>query len=431
MEAGIQESENSSIENKSQSYRENDALSQQNNLNPLNTSNIKIKRNNIENEEKVILKIHYNDKCLHNNKYNNIGNNIVLFNKYVLGPKDHLCLLILTMGGISISYFLYLFFIDNFYPKVIYYILHILFFLTELFMLLSYIIEPGIIPRNSPDYIIKEDITKDNKPDNDSNNISTVMNEQKNIDTTPRIFKERECCTCKIMRPPGASHCFVCDNCVLDFDHHCVFVSNCIGKRNHKYFFLFLFIGSIFSILAIILSLVVIIHVFIIKANETTIPLCKGNFWLLILSLLLILLSLLCCTSRTPDLGCILIPGIIGFCLLLILWYKYVPKKKNTPSYYSPFIIIVFNISIVFGFFVIANCIGQIWQIGRGFTVKQTSSILQKIWDLKERGLDKAIDYNYVRKVTMKEKLRNIIKFLLTKMDKSLIVPERDLIICK
>merc|ERR1719401_428034 len=53
------------------------------------------------------------------------------------------------------------------------------------------------------------------------------------------------CRTCEIIRPPRASHCRECDNCVLRFDHHCPFLNNCIAQRNYSFF-----VGFLFSVLA-------------------------------------------------------------------------------------------------------------------------------------------------------------------------------------
>jgi palmitoyltransferase ZDHHC9/14/18 len=169
-------------------------------------------------------------------------------------------------------------------------------------MLFSFLVEPGIIPRNCPDYLNKK---IDNNEDVNSNKID-INNKDKNKEAIPRIFTERKCRTCKIIRPPCASHCRICDNCIMDFDHHCIFISNCVAKRNHKYFFLFLFFGSIFSILCVLLNLIVIFYVFIIKANETISPICKGNNWLFLLSLFLLFISFINTTRGIPDYGLII-----------------------------------------------------------------------------------------------------------------------------
>ena len=51
----------------------------------------------------------------------------------------------------------------------------------------------------------------------------------------------RECAQCDLYRPDGAQHCYDCQVCVQDLDHHCPWTGKCIGKKNISCFYAFLF----------------------------------------------------------------------------------------------------------------------------------------------------------------------------------------------
>ncbi|KAK8802954.1 hypothetical protein WA588_002114, partial [Blastocystis sp. NMH] len=66
----------------------------------------------------------------------------------------------------------------------------------------------------------------------------------------------RRCTFCHIYTPPRAFHCRLCDTCVRNYDHHCPWVSNCVGLRNHRFFMGFLLTSEATSLLGAVLMIV-------------------------------------------------------------------------------------------------------------------------------------------------------------------------------
>lgn len=111
-------------------------------------------------------------------------------------------------------------------------------FLTFMFFALTAYCDPGVIPRKEIFELfgpVPERFTA-MALDKYIHSRAHMTIEEKN--TAIQAFKY--CNTCRIFRPPRASHCAYCDNCIEVFDHHCPFMGNCIGKRNYRYFLLFL-----------------------------------------------------------------------------------------------------------------------------------------------------------------------------------------------
>lgn len=87
----------------------------------------------------------------------------------------------------------------------------------------------------------------------------------KNIEKEFKEFKNQEininktnhyCSVCKLLKPEFSQHCKICNRCIIQYEKHCPWMFNCIGLKNRKYYYLFLF----YSVLGLFISIIALIY---------------------------------------------------------------------------------------------------------------------------------------------------------------------------
>ena len=55
------------------------------------------------------------------------------------------------------------------------------------------------------------------------------------------------CPKCYIQKAKNIKHCFICDKCVENFNHHCFWINKCIGKNNKFFYLLFIIFALLYT----------------------------------------------------------------------------------------------------------------------------------------------------------------------------------------
>ncbi|KFG50315.1 DHHC zinc finger domain-containing protein [Toxoplasma gondii FOU] len=99
-----------------------------------------------------------------------------------------------------------------------------------LLLLLS---DPGIHPKRKRGSSAVEEL------------MEILSSPETHADTLAALDLSRLCRTCWIYRPLRTKHCSICDRCVDGFDHHCVWLYNCVGSLNARLFTAWLLLHSL------------------------------------------------------------------------------------------------------------------------------------------------------------------------------------------
>ncbi|PIA53291.1 hypothetical protein AQUCO_00900102v1 [Aquilegia coerulea] len=127
--------------------------------------------------------------------------------------------------------------------------------------------DPGIVPRNSrpPESEEAFEIATPSMEWVNGRTPHLKLPRTKDVNVNGHSIKVKYCDTCLLYRPPRASHCSICNNCVQRFDHHCPWVGQCIGVRNYRFFYMFISTSTLLCLYVFIFSWVNILHV---KKND-------------------------------------------------------------------------------------------------------------------------------------------------------------------
>lgn len=115
----------------------------------------------------------------------------------------------------------------------------------------------------------------------------------------PQDLFSKYCQWCKCHVQEKSKHCGRCNRCTKDFDHHCLWLNNCIGSRNYIYFFGLIWTKMVHTVIILVFDIYIIIMLFATDLRDTSIldpPIMKAK-----------LVVLCCCMMYTIPLTAFLV----------------------------------------------------------------------------------------------------------------------------
>ena len=181
-----------------------------------------------------------------------LGNNkIICGNRCFVGKKYYHIFISFFFLALPTSILISVLIKINTKASIFFIILMFIFFVPIIvFLFLGGCTEPGILERNN------EYAYYDNR--------KSVIK----VNIQGHMTNLNYCYTCFHFRPPRTSHCAECDNCVERFDHHCLWMGTCVGKRNYKYFYFVISLTTIASIIQFFSSIGYIIYHFKFRKKD-------------------------------------------------------------------------------------------------------------------------------------------------------------------
>ena len=374
-----------------------------------------------------------------------IGKNIIYKNKYIFGIKENLTQMISLLFSFLLLYLVFLIYIFPYFyynsNKTIFIslfsIVTFTYLIAQYYQLKCFFTEPGIIPRHYPPY---------QKTDFCDKFIFSKVTKR------PIIMIQKHCHICGIKRPHKCLHCSMCDNCVEEFDHHCVYVSNCVGKRNRKFYFLFLFIDLLFLLEVSTISVIQFCLVFQKYTNELKQVFSNISIPIIFIVIILAIMSINIFTHNQHKKIVKYITILIDLIYVITFYYSKKKNKNNLPFYVSPFNMVMLTATApaVFYFFVFTS--EQLSVISIDMTTSEYKNLISYRKAINKNQSNDQMELNKMNgnynsdldsiknnpctvlkeipskknipKLKFSESIKNIWKFLMKKTPPSLLYPE-------